>query len=177
MKLKLFIFLTVSSLLVYASINKDIHPAEVEIRNDKPEIKAPAEPLQKEKDDEKAKQKEKFKDFLKALLSGFGKEDEDDKKGSSMPRSAMEYVKMCEPELGVPPKINLDECIEIPLYVNGVQKHGALRSKELDNPNLQGKGFTSSGSVLQWYEGRTAEGKPLPDLDQEFISGGNRIDS
>ena len=130
-----------------------------------------------EKDDEKAKQKEKFKDFLKALLSGFGKEDEDDKKGSSMPRSAMEYVKMCEPELGVPPKINLDECIEIPLYVNGVQKHGALRSKELDNPNLQGKGFTSSGSVLQRYEGRTAEGKPLPDLDQEFISGGNRIDS
>ncbi len=120
--------------------------------------------MQKEKDDEKAEQKEKFKEFLKALLSGFGKDDEGDKKGSSMPRSAMEYVKMCEPELGVPPKINLSECIEIPLYVNGVQKHGALRSKELDNPNLQGKGFTSSGSVLQRYEGRTAEGKPLPDV-------------
>jgi len=85
-------------------------------------------------------------------------------KNSSMPRTAFEYAKMCEPELGVPPKINLDECIEIPLYVNGVQKHGALRSKELDNPNLQGKEFTSSGSVLQRYEGRTAEGKPLPDV-------------
>ena len=164
MKLKLSTFLVVSPLLVYASINKGMDPPEVEVRNDKPEIKAPAEPLQKEKDDEKAKQKEKFKDFLKALLSGFGKDDEGDKKGSSMPRSAMEYVKMCEPELGVPPKINLSECIEIPIYVNGVQKHGALRSKELDNPNLQGKGFTSSGSGLQRYEGRTAEGKPLPDV-------------
>lgn len=162
--MKLSAFLVVSSLLVYASINKGMDPPEVEVRNDKPEIKAPAEPLQKEKDDEKAEQKEKFKEFLKALLSGFGKDDEGDEKGSSMPRSAMEYVKMCEPELGVPPKINLSECIEIPLYVNGAQKHGALRSKELDNPNLQGKGFTSSGSVLQRYEGRTAEGKPLPDV-------------
>ena len=70
MKLKLFIFLAVSTLLVYASINKDIHPAEVEIRNDKPEIKAPAEPLQKEKDDEKAKQKEKFKDQVEMLYGG-----------------------------------------------------------------------------------------------------------
>jgi hypothetical protein len=81
-----------------------------------------------------------------------------------MPKTAFEYAKRCEPELGVPPKINLSECIEIPLYINGVQKHGALRSKGLDNPSLQGKEFTSSGSVLQRYEGRTAEGKPLPDV-------------
>ena len=63
MKLKLSTFLVVSPLLVYASINKGMDPPEVEVRNDKPEIKAPAEPLQKEKDDEKAKQKEKFKDY------------------------------------------------------------------------------------------------------------------
>lgn len=81
-----------------------------------------------------------------------------------MPKTAFEYAKQCEPELGVPPKIDLSECIEIPLYINGVQEHGALRSKELDNPNLQGKGLTSSGSVLQRYEGRTAEGKPLPHV-------------
>ena len=113
-----------------------------------------------EKAEDKGKnqdKKGKWKNFLKSL---FGDEDNE----STMPKIAMEYVKMCEPELGVPPRINLDDCVEIPLYINGVQKHGALRSKELDNPNLQGKGFTSSGSVLQRYEGRTADGKPLPDV-------------
>jgi hypothetical protein len=106
--------------------------------------------------------KGKWKNFLKSLFGDDDDSDEDNE--STMPKIAMEYVKMCEPELGVPPRINLDDCVEIPLYINGVQKHGALRSKELDNPNLQGKGFTSSGSVLQRYEGRTADGKPLPDV-------------
>ena len=100
--------------------------------------------------------------LLKAI-SGDSKES-DDKKKSSMPKTAFEYAKMCEPELGVPPRINLSECVEIPLYVDGVQKYGVIRSKAADNPNLQGKEFTSSGSVLQRYEGRTAEGKPLPDV-------------
>lgn len=86
------------------------------------------------------------------------------KRKRRMPRKASEYAKMCESELGVPPKINLDECVEIPLYMDGVRKHGVIPSEEADNPNLQGKDFTSSGSVVQRYQGRTVDGKPLPDV-------------
>ena len=77
------------------------------------------------------------------------------------PKTAFEYAQMVEPELGVPPHINLDEAVEIPLYVNGKQKYGY--GLEWDNPNFLGKD-TFSGSTLQRYEGRTAEGKPLPDV-------------
>lgn len=80
----------------------------------------------------------------------------------SFPKSAFEYAKMAEPELGVPPKIDLSESVEIPLYVNGVQKYGNL-GRSCDNYTLLGKD-TVSGSVLQRYEGRTADGQPLPDV-------------
>jgi hypothetical protein len=86
--------------------------------------------------------------------------------GSSehFPETAFEYAKMVEPELGVPPRINLDEGVEIPLYVDGVQKYGVFNPDAVDNPSLLGKGTTASGSVLQRYEGKTADGKPLPDV-------------
>jgi len=90
-----------------------------------------------------------------------GKTFLDDVKKVGFPKSAFEYAKMCEPELGVPPKVNLDKSVEIPIYVNGVQAYGEFFS--CDNPALIGKS-TVSGSTLQRYEGRTAEGKPLPDV-------------
>ena len=40
---------------------------------------------------------------------------------------------MCEPGLGIPPKIIRDDCIEISLYVNDVQKHGVIPRKEPAN--------------------------------------------
>jgi hypothetical protein len=79
-----------------------------------------------------------------------------------MPRTAFEYARLCEPELGVPPRVNLDECVEIPLYVNGVQTYGNL-GRSCDNPTFLGKD-TISGSTLQRYEGQTADGDPLPDV-------------
>jgi hypothetical protein len=79
-----------------------------------------------------------------------------------MPGTAFEYAKMCEPELGVPPKVNLDKSVEIPLYVNGVQTYGNL-GRSCDNPTFLGK-ESVSGSTLQRYEGRTAAGEPLPDV-------------
>lgn len=85
-----------------------------------------------------------------------------DPRGWHFPETAIEYAKMVEDELGVPPKIDLSESIEIPLYVNGVQKYGNL-GRSCDNYSLLGKD-TVSGSVLQRYEGRTADGKPLPDV-------------
>ena len=116
MKQLLLVTLVVTALIAYASDNKDGPPAKKEPDGNKPEVKTPAN----------SEQKGKWKNFLKAL---FGADDDsDDDKESTMPKIAMEYVKMCESELGVPPRINLDQCIEIPLYVNGVQKHGALRS-------------------------------------------------
>ena len=51
--------------------------------------------------------------------------------------------------------------MEIPLYVDGVQKRGVLKS--CDNPSRLGKGCIS-GSVLQRYEGRTRDGEPLPSV-------------
>ncbi len=78
------------------------------------------------------------------------------------PQTAMDYAKLVEPELGIPPRIVLDECVEIPLYVDGEQRYGNL-GRDLDNPSFLGKG-TVSGSVLQRYEGRTADGEPLPDV-------------
>ena len=78
------------------------------------------------------------------------------------PKTAAEYAKMVEDELGVPPKVILDEAIEIPIYLNGVQKFGNLGTS-CDNPTRLGK-ETISGCVIQRYEGRTAEGKRLKDV-------------
>ena len=92
-------------------------------------------------------------------------EDRDDGKiqgPRSMPATAIEYARMCEAELGVPPRIVLDEAIEIPLYVDGVQKYGNL-GRKCDNPSFLGKASVS-GSMLQRHPGRTTDGKPLPDV-------------
>lgn len=78
------------------------------------------------------------------------------------PATATEYAKMVEPDLGVPPRINLNQSVEIPIYVKGVQSYGNL-GRACDNPSVLGKD-TVSGSTLQRYEGRTADGKPLPDV-------------
>ena len=80
----------------------------------------------------------------------------------NFPREAFDYAKMVEPELGVPPKVDLSQSVEIPLFVNGERAYGNLGQK-LDNPSRLGK-ETVSGSTLQRYEGRTAAGKPLPDV-------------
>ena len=68
---------------------------------------------------------------------------------------------MVEPLLGVPPKIDLGAGVEVPLYVDGVQKRGVLKS--CDNPSRLGKGCVS-GSVLQRHEGRTRDGETLPGV-------------
>lgn len=78
------------------------------------------------------------------------------------PPTAFEYAKMVEPALGVPPRIKLDEAIEIPLYVDGQQAWGNL-GRQCDNPTFLGKD-TVSGSRLQRYEGTTADGKSLSDV-------------
>ena len=78
------------------------------------------------------------------------------------PKTAFAYALMVEPELGVPPRVNLDKSVEIPLYIKGVQAYGNL-GRSCDNPSFLGKD-TVSGSTLQRYEGRTADGKPLPDV-------------
>ncbi|MCH2180086.1 MAG: hypothetical protein MK106_14910 [Mariniblastus sp.] len=84
------------------------------------------------------------------------------KQKSTMPQTAYEYAKMCEAELGVPPKIVLDDAVEIPLYVNGVKTYGNL-GRRCDNPSFLGKA-TVSGSTLQRHVGRTADGTLIPDV-------------
>lgn len=99
------------------------------------------------------------KAFVEKLLAEKGLLDP---RGWNFPKTALEYAKMAESELGVPPKIDLSESVEIPIYVDGVQKYGNL-GRSCDNPSMLGKD-TVSGSALQRYEGRTADGKPLPDV-------------
>ncbi len=83
------------------------------------------------------------------------------KDGHNFPPTAWEYAQMVEPILGVPPKVDLGEAIEMPLYVDGVQVHGVF--EECDNPSRLGKGCIS-GSVVQSYDGRSADGNPLPEV-------------
>ncbi len=78
-----------------------------------------------------------------------------------MPRTAIEYARMCEPELGVPPQIDLDRAVEIPIFIDGKQVYGNYPT--CDNPVLIGKS-TVSGSVIQRYEGKTADGVKLPHV-------------
>lgn len=80
----------------------------------------------------------------------------------SFPKTAFDYAKMVEPDLGVPPRVDLGTSVEIPLYVDGVQTYGNL-GRDCDNPSFLGKA-TVSGSILQRYEGRSADGKVLPDV-------------
>lgn len=102
---------------------------------------------------------EEKKAFVEKLLKEKGLLDP---RGWHFPKTAFEYAKMAEVELGLPPKIDLSESVEIPLYVNGIQKYGNL-GRSCDNYSMLGKD-TVSGSVLQRYEGRTADGKPLPHV-------------
>ena len=139
MKQQLSITLIVTALIACSSGNKDKAPTKTKTEGSKPEAKVPA----------------KVKQNMKRMTSP------EDVKKVGFPKSAFEYAKMCEPELGVPPRVNLDKSVEIPVYVDGVQAFGEFFS--CDNPVLIGKS-TVSGSTLQRYEGRTADGKPLPDV-------------
>lgn len=85
-----------------------------------------------------------------------------DPRGWNFPETAHEYAKLIEPEIGVPPKVDLGAAVEIPLYVNGVRAYGNLH-QTCDNPSRLGKD-TVSGSVIQRYEGRRADGTALPDV-------------
>ncbi len=75
----------------------------------------------------------------------------------------MEYAKMIEPELGIPPIVDCGTSVEIPIYVNEVKYTGNPGLHGCDNPSLQ-VGDCMSGSSLQRYEGVTADGTPLPHV-------------
>ena len=75
----------------------------------------------------------------------------------------MQYAEMIEPELGVPPVVDCGAGVEIPIYVDGVKTKGNPGHHCCDNPSLQ-VGDCMSGSSVQRYEGRTAQGNPLPHV-------------
>lgn len=98
----------------------------------------------------------------KKLDMRLGRESSAKSKAHNFPGSAFEYAALIEPILGVPPKIDLGAGVEIPLYVDGVPGHGLL-GDDCINPSRLGKGCIS-GSVVQRYEGRRADGTPLPEV-------------
>ena len=74
-----------------------------------------------------------------------------------------EYAEMIELELGVPPVVDCGATVELPIYVQGVRTIGNPGLHGCDNPSLQ-VGDCMSGSGLQRYEGRAADGTPLPHV-------------
>jgi hypothetical protein len=81
--------------------------------------------------------------------------------GHDFPDTAYEFAKQVEPMLGVPPRVDLSEGVEVPIYIDGKQVRGTYRT--CDNPSRLGKGCIS-GSVVQRYEGRTADGERMPEV-------------
>jgi hypothetical protein len=75
----------------------------------------------------------------------------------------IEYAKMIEPELGIPPQIDCGANVEMPVYVDGVKYVGNPGLHQCDNPSLQ-IGDCMSGSSVQRYEGVTATGEALPHV-------------
>lgn len=80
----------------------------------------------------------------------------------NFPPTAWDYAHLVEPILGVPPRVDLGEAIEMPMYIDGEQVHG--RFEDCDNPSRLGRKGCMSGSVVQRYEGKRADGTPLPDV-------------
>ena len=75
----------------------------------------------------------------------------------------IEYAQMIEPELGVIPVVDCGAGVEIPIYIDGQKTIGNPGLHNCDNPSLQ-IGDCMSGSSLQRYQGKTAEGKSLPHV-------------
>ena len=83
-------------------------------------------------------------------------------KKHDFPPTAFDYAKLVEPILGVPPRVDLSKGVEVQLYVDGVST--VVRGGySCDNPSRLGKGCIS-GSVLERFEGKSADGEPLPDV-------------
>lgn len=89
--------------------------------------------------------------------------DSSQAKAHNFPATAFEYAKLVEPDLGVPPRIDLGEGVEVLIYVDGVPRKGKFEAAECDNPTQIGSGCIS-GSSLQRHEGKTADGEPLPEV-------------
>jgi hypothetical protein len=75
----------------------------------------------------------------------------------------IEYAKLIEPELGVPPVVDCGTSVEIPIYVNGVEFVGNPGIHGCDNPSLQ-VGDCMSGSSVGRYDGVAANGDPLSQV-------------
>lgn len=98
-------------------------------------------------------------------VTGFAAEGKgDDRYVHNFPATAFEYAKMVESELGVPPRIDLGEGVEVLTYVDGVPTKGTIPREDCDNPTQLFEGDCVSGSVLHRYEGKSAGGEPLPHV-------------
>ena len=77
--------------------------------------------------------------------------------------SALEYAKLIEAELGLPPAVDCGAGVEQPIYVDGVATVGNPGLHQCDNPSLQ-IGDCMSGSSVQRYRGTNADGSTRHDV-------------
>lgn len=111
----------------------------------------------------KLSEEEAKKQYMELMNSMKKNKNKKSKKAHNFPDTAYQYAKLIEPELGVPPIVDLEKSIQIPLYKNGKQVFGVFGVGDIDNPTRLGK-ETFSGSTLQRYLGKTANGAILPDV-------------
>ena len=64
-------------------------------------------------------------EWLKLVRDKAGKEDHGGS-GHNFPATAYEYAKLIEPQLGVPPRVDVSRAVWIPLFVNGKRAYGNL---------------------------------------------------
>lgn len=76
---------------------------------------------------------------------------------------AAAYARMIEPHLGVPPVVDCGVNVEMPITAGGVPVQGNPGLHQCDNPSLQ-VGDCMSGSSVQRYVGRRADGSELRDV-------------
>ena len=79
------------------------------------------------------------------------------------PETAREYVTMCEPELGVPPRFDCGAGVVVPITVDGVEVNEPVPEFTCDVPSLQ-IGECIPGSTINRVVGQTRDGTPRPEV-------------
>ena len=82
---------------------------------------------------------------------------------TQMPRSASAYAAMCQPHLGVAPTVDCSQGDRIRIRQDGQEIFEDPGLHACDDGSLQ-IGDCMPGSSLQRYEGRNADGTPLPGV-------------
>ena len=81
---------------------------------------------------------------------------------AAMPETASQYAEMCSAHVGLVPKMNCDDGVVIPIYVNGEEVFEHQEPGACDDFDF--KGTCNIGSRIGRLEGMSANGLPMPEV-------------